>query len=166
MTQLLEQLFLLMRSIRNNVSIAFILAEPTRAPQDLKILWIEETSAKLSWKAIPCSHQNGMILRYLVRHDYELSNGTFATQQSETFLNSLETTLMNLRPNRKYDVKVAGVNEAGIGAFTLPIQLITQGGTYQEMYLHYVSSHVLKHDHAILFFLSLSLSRQSANHIS
>ena len=122
--------------------LALILAEPTEAPKRVKILSIKKTSAKLSWNAIPCPQQNGRILRYLVRHDYELPNGTFAVQQSETFLDSLEITLMNLHPNRNYTVRVAGVNEAGVGAFTPPIQLITPGGIYQKTYL---SKHVLKH---------------------
>ena len=105
-----------------------ILAGPTRPPQRVKLHWFKVTSAKLSWKAIPCYHQNGLILRYLVRHDYQLPNGTFAVQKSETFWNNLEITLMNLRPNRNYAVRVAGVNEAGVGAFSLPIQFITPGG--------------------------------------
>ena len=96
----------------------------------MKILWIKETSAQLSWKAIPCAHNNGKILWYLVRHDYELPNGSFAVQQSATFWNSLNIILTNLRPNRNYAVRVAGVNEAGVGAFSSAIQLITPGGIY------------------------------------
>ena len=143
--------------------LALILAEPTKAPKDVEILSIKGTSAELSWKAIPCLYQNGRILRYLVRHDYELPNGTFAVQQSETFGNALNITLSNLRPNRNYVVGVAGVNEAGVGAFSSPIQLITPGGIYQ---LTYSSRHFQKHNRSMLFFLSLSLSRKSTNHIS
>ena len=108
--------------------LALILAEPTGAPKQVKIIGIKPTSAKLSWKAIACSHQNGRILRYLVRHDYELRNGTFALQQSETLCNILEITLLDLHPNRNYSVKIAGVNQAGVGPFSLPVQLITPGG--------------------------------------
>ena len=105
-----------------------ILTEPTKAPRNVKIVRIRKTSAELSWKTIPCPYRNGMILSYLVRNDYELPNGTFAVQQSETSLNTLKTTLMNLRPNRKYSVRVAGVNQAGVGAFSLPLGLLTLGG--------------------------------------
>ena len=114
--------------------LALILAEPTGAPNNVEILWIKKTSAELSWKAIPCPHQNGRILRYLVRHDYELPDGTFAVQQSKTFWNALDIILTNLRPNRNYSVRVAGVNEAGVGAFSSPIQLITPGGIQQQTY--------------------------------
>ena len=114
--------------------LALILAEPTGAPKDVKILSIKRTSAELSWKAIPCPQQNGRILWYLIRHDYELPNGTFAFQQSETFGDALNITFTNLRPNRNYVVRVAGVNDAGVGAFSSPIQLITPGGIYQQIY--------------------------------
>ena len=112
--------------------LALILAEPTEAPKDVKILSIKKTSAKLSWKAIPCPQQNGRILRYLVRHDYELPNGTFAVQQSETLWNTSEIILLNLRPNRRYAVRVAGVNEGGVGVFSSPVHLITPGGIYPQ----------------------------------
>ena len=141
----------------------YVLTGPTEAPKNVRIAWIKETSAQLSWKAIPCAHQNGKILRYLVRHDYELPNGTFAVQQFETSWNALEITLTNLRPNRNYFVRVAGVNEAGVGAFSLPIRLITPGGIYQQTYS---SRHFKSMIDQCCFLLSLSLSRQSANHIS
>ena len=112
--------------------LALILTEPTKPPRTVRIHWIKETSAKLSWNAIPCSHQNGRMLWYLVRHDYELPNGTFAVQQSITSWNDLNITLVTLRPNRKYVVRVAGVNGAGVGAFSSPIELITPGGIYQQ----------------------------------
>ena len=118
-----------MKIKKKSMLLALILAGPTMSPRSLELLWIKARSAKLSWKAIPCCHQNGLILRYLVRHDYELPNRTFAEQQTETFWNSLEFTLMDLLPNRKYSVRVAGINAAGVGAFSLPILLITPGGT-------------------------------------
>ena len=114
--------------------LALILAEPTGAPKNVKILWIRETSAELSWETIRCHHQNGKLLRYLVRHDYELPNGTFAVQQSKTFRDELYIILTNLRPNRMYAVRVAGVNDAGVGAFSSPVTLITPGGIYQQTY--------------------------------
>ena len=116
------------------MSFALILAEPTWPPKNVKILWITRRAAKLSWKAIPCHHQNGRILGYLVRHDYELRNGTFAMQQSETAQNSFNITLVNLRPNSNYSVQVAGVNDAGAGPFSRPIHLATLGGMYQQTY--------------------------------
>ena len=69
-----------------------------------------------------------MILRYLIIKDYVLPNGTFASQQSQTSWDTLKITLMNLLPNWKYSVRVAGVNQEGVGAFSFPVELITLGG--------------------------------------
>ena len=120
--------------------LALILAEPKMPPKKVKLKWIRKTSAQLSWKAIPCPGQNGMILWYLVRIDYKLPNGTFAMQQSKTSWDTLKATLINLLPNWKYSVRVAGVNQAGVGAFSLPLEFITLGGMYQQTH-----AHLLKH---------------------
>ena len=113
--------------------LALILAEPTGSPKNVKIHWTYRTSAYVSWKAIPCHHQNGRILRYLVKYDYELPNGTFVEQQSETSSwNSLGITFNNLLPNSNYSLQVAGVNDAGVGPFSPPLQLVTRGGRYQQ----------------------------------
>ena len=115
--------------------LALILAEPTGPPKNVRIYWIRKTAAKLSWKAIPCPHQNGIILRYIVRHDYELPNGTFAVQQSEmSWRISPRITLENLLPNSNYAVRIAGVNDAGVGPFSSPLKLVTLGGIYQPTY--------------------------------
>ena len=118
------------------MSLVSLLAEPTKAPQNVKILWIKNTCAKLSWKAIPCPYQNGRILQYLIKYNYmyELANGKFAVHKSETSCKTMEITLMNLLPNWKYSVRVAGVNQAGVGSFSLPLELITAGGMYQQTY--------------------------------
>ena len=115
--------------------LALILAEPTGPPKNVRIQWIEKTAAKLSWEAIPCPHQNGRILRYIVRHNYVFPNGTFAEQRSETsWRNSSDITLENLHPNSIYGVRVAGVNDAGVGPFSSPIKLVTLGGIHQQTY--------------------------------
>ena len=118
--------------------LALIPAEPTGPPNNVTIRWIKKRAAKLSWKAIACPDQNGRILRYLIRHDYELPNGAFAEDQSETgelpngtFAEQQSyITHLNLRPNRNYSVQVAGVNDAGVGTFSPPIKLVTPGGSY------------------------------------
>ena len=113
--------------------LALILAGPTRPPKNFKILWIRKRAAKLSWEAIPCPHRNGRILRHIVRHDYELPNGTFALQRSETsWRNSSYITLRYLRPNSNYAVQVAGVTDAGVGPFSVPLLLVTPGGIAQQ----------------------------------
>ena len=108
------------------------MAEPTGPPDKVEVEKIKKRAVKLLWKAIPCPDQNGRILRYLVRHNYELPNGTFAEEHCETSWSNLaHITLINLRPNTKYAVQVAGINDAGVGPFSSPIQFVTLGGIYQ-----------------------------------
>ena len=113
-----------------------MLAAPTWPPKNVRLIWIKKTSAQLSWKAIPCPYQHGRILQYLVRHNYELPNGTIAVQQSKISGDTWKITLLNLLPDTKYSVRIAGVNQAGIGTFSLPLEFITPGGIYQETYIH------------------------------
>ena len=118
-----------MISIENNtLAPMHILAEPTGAPRYLKVLSVMNTSAELSWNRVPCCHQNGIIGHYLIVYYYTLPNLTMVEKQSETVGNVLEITLLNLRPNTEYFVRVAGVNRAGPGLFSLPLVLITEGG--------------------------------------
>ena len=94
----------------------------------MKILKVRETQADLSWKGIPCCHQHGTILRYIVRRDYTLPDGAIMETESSTLGNLLEVSLLDLRPNTDYIVRVAGVNCAGIGVFSYPVALVTAGG--------------------------------------
>ena len=105
-----------------------ILEEPTSAPRELKILRVMDTYAELSWKTIPCCDQHGIIGHYWILYDHILPNGTMVEEESKTLGNFLEITLLNLRPNTEYFVRVAGVNGAGPGASSLPLALITTGG--------------------------------------
>ena len=109
-----------------------------------------EASAELSWNAIPCPHQNGIIQHYLIVYDYVLPNGTLVEGHSRTLGNILRITLLDLRPNTDYVVRVAGVNHGGVGVYSSPLALITPGGKKKWS--------CIKHT-VIAVCLSLSLSR-------
>ena len=49
-------------------------------------------------------------------------------QESQVDGNQRVATLSQLRPNTDYTVKVAGATDAGVGVFSLPVALITDGG--------------------------------------
>ena len=112
------------------------LAEPTSGPRDVKILRTMDRYAELSWKPIPCCHQNGIIGHYLILYDYISPNGTMVEDQAITIGNVLEGLLLNLRPNTEYAVRVAGVNRAGPGASSSPLTLITAGGENMGLLRH------------------------------
>ena len=105
-----------------------ILAEPTRGPRELKILTAMTTCAELSWKHIPCCQQHGTIRHYLIVYEHTLPTGITVQQQSKTTGNVLKVLLLNLRPNTDYVVRVAGVNRAGRGASSPPLDLTTDSG--------------------------------------
>ena len=91
-------------------------------PAKLKAMHVGNTKAVLSWKPIHCRHRNGKITHYLLNHKHSSMN------EYLTFENKLEVTLDNLHPNTRYLFKVAGVNRAGTGPFSLPLELVTTGG--------------------------------------
>ena len=94
----------------------------------MKILKISKTYAELSWKQIPCCHQNGIIGHYLILYDCILPNGTVVEDKARTKGNILKGKILNLHPNTEYVVKVAGVNRAGPGVSSWPLTVITPGG--------------------------------------
>ena len=104
-------------------------------PQDVKILFVGWTEAVLSWKPIPCRHQNGKIIHYLVNYHDCLPTKFGSRHISTTVENKFGITLDNLNPNTRYVIKLAGVNAGGTGPFTFPISFITGGGR-QEMFYY------------------------------
>ena len=72
----------------------------------------------------------------MILYDYTLPNGTLVEEQSRTLGNVLEIALLNLLPNTEYVVRVAGVNQAGRGATSVPLALITAGGKKMGLFKH------------------------------
>ena len=99
---------------------------PSSAPTGVQVVQVKGRVAVLSWKPIPCCHQNGEILQYYI--EYETSVPESVVYQDNTVGEVRQIILHNLLPNTKYEVKVAAVNSAGIGIFSPPVELITPGG--------------------------------------
>ena len=100
------------------------MAGPSKAPRNVQVKNIKESDATLSWKPIPCGHQNGKILHYLILYDFTLPSGSLIQGRVETAGDIQEFLLHNLHPNTKYSVKVAGVNVVGIGNFFIVSQVL------------------------------------------
>ena len=108
----------------------YLSAGPTKAPEDIQIERITSKKLILSWKPIPCSDQNGVILRYIVKYLYQEVSEGIRVHIARTHGRQLGIVLRNLRSNTKYNVSVAGVNIADMGVFSLPIVAITHGGKH------------------------------------
>ena len=103
----------------------------------MQVVSVEGTQATLSWKSIPCCHQNGKILNYLIQYSLILPSGLSILEQVNTAKDSREITLYGLRANSQYSAKVAGVNHVGVGNFSKPVRFITPGGKNDQSMLKY-----------------------------
>ena len=105
--------------------------EPTKSPSEVKVMVISTTTASVSWKSIPCSHQNGMVRFHLVRYVHSLLSGEIVEGRVRSASNHPRAKLCNLRPNTNYVVMVAGWNSGGLGPFSSPVTFVTPGGKKQ-----------------------------------
>ena len=94
---------------------------------DVQVMHIKGKVAILSWKPVPCCHQNGAILCYYIEYETFVPDGSVVYSDS-TVGEVRQITLRELRPNTKYEARVAAVNSAGVGNFSPPVELITPGG--------------------------------------
>ena len=103
----------------------------TKGPEKVEVNGVTKETIDLSWGPIPCLHQNGIILHYLVQY----SSGFEMEYESQTKDSLPKITLRDhLRPNTAYSVRIAGVNDGGIGEFSSPMTVITRGGMKTEIY--------------------------------
>ena len=98
------------------------------APGNVQVVANIGTEAFLSWKPIPCSHQNGKIGHYLVKCEYMLPSGKIVEKNSRVYGGLTGIALHLLLRNTHYSIRVAGANRAGVGIFSTPIALVTAGG--------------------------------------
>ena len=98
------------------------------APLNVKIVSVTKTEGILSWEPVPCRHQKGIILYYVVKYSYMVHPENLPGQKSKVDGNQRVVTLSQLRPNTVYTVRVAGATSAGVGGFSLPLALKTRAG--------------------------------------
>ena len=108
--------------------------EPTKPPTKVNVMIVDRTKASVSWKPIPCPHQNGIIRFYLVRYVHSLFSGQVLEGNLTTELNFPAAELRDLRPNTNYVVMVAGWNRAGLGPYSSPVTFVTPGGKKKTMH--------------------------------
>ena len=90
---------------------------PSASPTDVVVSEITTSSITVKWDVVPCIDRNGMITGYLVDYGYGIQNVTEDT----------ETLLSNLTSSTSYNVRVAGVNDAGIGVYSTDMIIFTLG---------------------------------------
>ena len=91
------------------------------APTGFALLSVNSTYVTLTWDELPCFYQNGPILGHVI--EYTPDGGT--TSIAELPLGSF--LLTRLEPCTKYTLMFAARNDAGIGVFSSPLSVVTNG---------------------------------------
>ena len=111
---------------------------PSAAPTSVRKSEVTSSSITVQWGAVDCIHHNGDITGYSVWYGVQ---GNGSTQTMNVSGGSLtEATISSLMPSTNYSIQVAAVNSAGIGVYSDPITVETDGESYQQEYgqpLHY-----------------------------
>ena len=79
------------------------------------------SSVTLKWNDIPCSSQNGPLLGYVI--SYTPDGGTTSTASLPIGNNQIT----GLTPCTNYTLMIAAENDAGIGGFSSPLSVLTDG---------------------------------------
>ena len=94
---------------------------PASAPTALTVVSVDSTSFTLTLDEVPCFNQNGPIVGHVIR--YTPDGGTAFTAELPFGSNQI----IGLEPCTRYTVTVATKNDAGIGIFSLPFSVVTNG---------------------------------------
>ncbi|KAI1893506.1 hypothetical protein AGOR_G00124420 [Albula goreensis] len=96
---------------------------PSAPPQEVKVMTVQLgniSSINVSWEPPPADAQNGLIQEYKI---WCLGNDTQALNQTVDGMSS-SATLSGLQPGILYQVEVAAVTSAGVGARSQPVTVL------------------------------------------
>ena len=132
--------------VRNRVVVSFhnlftTPLVPSAPPTAVIVLEDTFTSITLQWEAVDCINRNGNTTGYSL---------LIGNMENTLYRDSSDTrvTLSGLRPSTTYTIQVAAVNTAGIGSYSSPINISTDGecGMHRctHMYSIYIRIHLLR----------------------
>ncbi|CAG5110648.1 Oidioi.mRNA.OKI2018_I69.chr2.g5030.t1.cds [Oikopleura dioica] len=92
---------------------------PSSAPTGLSVDSRGKTFLELKWNALQQSKANGKIVEYIVKYkESDDDENNMVGSENEVRAKSESLRLDNLKPAKKYRMKVAAVNSAGVGPFS------------------------------------------------
>ena len=92
---------------------------PVAAPEKLSIDSRGKTFLELKWQSLPSAVSNGKIRSYVIKYKESDDNeNNMVGSERELIAKTEFLRLENLEPAKKYRIKVAAVNGAGIGPFS------------------------------------------------
>ena len=92
------------------------------------------SSITIQWGPVVCIHRNGKITDYIVQYGVYENAATQNMSISGGATN--RTTISGLNFATNYSIEVAAVNRAGIGVFSAPLIVTTQGTVFIVLYFN------------------------------
>ena len=96
---------------------------PSAAPTNVDVSDVTSSSITVQWGTVPCIHRNGDITGYSVQYGVVGSEST----QTMTVSGDFSGVISNLESSTNYSIKVAAMNNVGIGAYSNVVIAQTDG---------------------------------------
>lgn len=93
---------------------------PSSYPQNLSVVGLGSSSARLTWEPPPTADRNGRIVRYVIVYRDINSPNNSSNSTTET-----QMTLQGLQPETTYDIRVQAFTSKGGGPISPSIQIRT-----------------------------------------
>ena len=103
---------------------------PSAAPTSVSVSGVTSSSITVQWGPVDCIHRNGDITGYSVQYEVV---GSGSTQTVVSGASVTEVTIPNLMSSTTYSLRVAAVNSAGTGDFSIIMFQPTDGISLYNM---------------------------------
>ena len=103
---------------------------PSEPPTHLCTSSVTNSSITVHWGTVECIHRNGEITGYSLQYGVHGNEITQTMKILGDVTNS--TTILGLNFATNYSIEVAAVNRAGIGVFSAPLIVTTQGTVFTK----------------------------------
>ena len=110
--------------IKKEISNNIFLPAPSNPPTSVTISDVTSSSITVQWGPINCIHRNGHITEYIVQYKLKGSNHI---NNMRVMSSSTKVTISGLYFATNYSIKVAAVNRAGSGKYSVAIIRTTKG---------------------------------------
>ena len=94
-------------------------------PTSVNVSDVTSSSITVHWGPVECIHHNGDVVGYSMKYGVQESGHTQTVRILGS--DSNEIILIGLHPTTAYSIEVAAVNSVGIGVYSSPTQVISEG---------------------------------------
>ena len=97
---------------------------PSAPPTFVNVSEVTSSSITVHWGPVDCIHRNGDITGYSVQYE-EMESGSIQTMSVTSSVT--EVTISSLVPSTTYSIQVAAETSAGVGNYSDPLIVNTDG---------------------------------------